>query len=124
MKTASLALAATLAAATALPAGAMAQAQGTAQGQQQAAAGATDYREVDDLRVVGPDGKKIGEVENVLVDSRGQLAFVVEFDDGFLGMGEREVIVPADRMTFDAQNRTYSSDLAEADLKSLQTWDD
>ncbi|SOD94968.1 PRC-barrel domain-containing protein [Caenispirillum bisanense] len=123
MKIATLALAA---ATLALPGAALAQAQNqpTTQSQQQAAIGASQFHDVDDLAVMTQDGKRLGEIENVLVDGSGTMAYVVEIEDGFLGMNETEVVVPADRLSFDAQNRGFTTTMTEADIKGLQAWED
>lgn len=123
MKIATLALAA---ATLALPGAALAQAQNqpTTQSQQQAATGGSQFQDVDDLAVVTRDGKRLGEIENVLVDGSGTMAYVVEIEDGFLGMNETEVVVPADQLSFDSQNRSFSTGMSESDIKGLQTWED
>jgi hypothetical protein len=63
------------------------------QSQQQAAMGGVQIR-AGELDVVAADGRKIGEVEDVVIDSEGHLVgFVVE-TGGVLGLGERRHVVP------------------------------
>ncbi|SHJ15559.1 PRC-barrel domain-containing protein [Aureimonas altamirensis] len=49
--------------------------------------------DLDDEDVYGVDGAKIGEIEDFVVDTEGQIAAVVIEVGGFLGIGEKEVLV-------------------------------
>ncbi|KHJ55629.1 PRC-barrel domain-containing protein [Aureimonas sp. OT7] len=49
--------------------------------------------DLDDEDVYGVDGAKIGEIEDFVVDTEGQIAAVVVEVGGFLGIGEKEVLV-------------------------------
>jgi hypothetical protein len=54
--------------------------------------------QIDDMGVFGPDGEKIGKIEEVLTDAAGKpLAASVEVD-GFLRIGERKVVVILDQL--------------------------
>ena len=44
--------------------------------------------------VYGPDQKKIGDVDDVLVDKSGKVTGLVVGVGGFLGMGSKDVILP------------------------------
>jgi sporulation protein YlmC with PRC-barrel domain len=44
--------------------------------------------------VIGPDNAKIGDIEDVLVDSSGAVRAVVIGVGGFLGVGEKGVAIP------------------------------
>lgn len=79
------------------------------------------YDEVDDMKVYSAGGERVGEVEKMVIDPQGNLAFVVEIDEGFLGMAETEVVVPSDRLVF--QGDRFQSRLTEEEMKSLQHWD-
>lgn len=46
--------------------------------------------DLDDEDVYGVDGAKIGEIEDFVVDTEGQIAAVVIEVGGFLGIGERK----------------------------------
>jgi PRC-barrel domain protein len=55
--------------------------------------------QIDDMDVHGPGGEKIGEVDEVLMDSTGRPVAAVSVEvGGFLGIGGREVIVGFDRL--------------------------
>ncbi len=79
------------------------------------------YSEVDDMKVYSVGGEQVGEIEEIIIDPQGSLAYVLEIEEGFLGMRETEVIVPADRLMF--QGDRFQSRMTEEELKSLQQWD-
>lgn len=75
---------------------------------------------VEDMKVYGPDGKKIGEIEEVLEDSDGQIrAVVVEFG-GFLGFGDTEVIVTLDQLQ--PGKGRFTTKLTQEQLSSFPEW--
>ena len=77
---------------------------------------------VDDADVMGPDGNKIGEIEEILVDVTGiPVAAVVEAG-GFLDIGDEDIVVSLEDLTLDAGN--YSTLLTEEELEDLPEWDD
>jgi len=76
--------------------------------------------QVEDMDVYGPDGKEIGEIEEVLEDSNGQIrAVVVEFG-GFLGFGDTEVIVPLDQLQPGKEH--FTTKLTQEQLSALPAW--
>ncbi len=99
-----------------------------AQDAETGAAGTVDTRDsaflqsVDDTDVVNANGEKIGEIEEILVDSDGKPAgFKIEFG-GFLGMGDKDVAVPLDALTWEAGR--YVSKMTQEQLENLQPWDE
>ncbi|TPW27015.1 PRC-barrel domain-containing protein [Pararhizobium mangrovi] len=52
--------------------------------------------QVEDMTVVGSDGKEIGDVNKVLGDSKGQAKAISVNVGGFLGMGQKTVIIMLD----------------------------
>lgn len=78
--------------------------------------------QLDDMDVLGPDGTKIGEVEDVLMDASGQaVAVVVDVVHG-VGIGDKEVIVGLDQLRDDG--RSLTTMLSNAQLGTLPIWDD
>ncbi len=76
--------------------------------------------QIDDMGVFGPDGEKIGEIEEVLTDAAGKpLAASVEVG-GFLGIGERKVVVMLDQLRLVGQRLVTS--LTKAQIEALQRW--
>ncbi|MFP7675708.1 PRC-barrel domain-containing protein [Marivita sp. S0852] len=83
----------------------------------------SQYTEVDDIDVVGANGQLVGEIETILIDGSGMpAAMVVEVDDGFLDIGDTEVIVPMDALTWD--NGRYTTTMTSEDMETLPVWDD
>lgn len=76
----------------------------------------------EDIDVVTNDGEKIGEIEEILVDSQGVPAgFLIEFD-GLHIFADGDVAVPLASLTYDGHN--YISTMTEEQLKNLQPWDE
>ena len=57
--------------------------------------------QVEDLDVIGADGNAIGEVEDVLGDQNGQPQAIVVEVGGFLGVGEKNVILMLNDVSLD-----------------------
>jgi sporulation protein YlmC with PRC-barrel domain len=62
------------------------------------ALGALAASELMDMNVVGRDGAKIGEVDDVLVDRQGRPQRVVIQRGGVLGIGGKEVALDVDNL--------------------------
>ena len=54
---------------------------------------------LDDATVYGMNNESIGEIDELLLTQDGKIDRVVLEVGGFLGIGEREVAIPFDRMT-------------------------
>lgn len=52
------------------------------------------------LAVYGPDTKKVGSISDVLISRDGRADYVVIGVGGFLGLGEKDVAVAFDQVTF------------------------
>lgn len=52
--------------------------------------------------LIGPSGDKVAEIENFLVDGNSQVRAVVAEWGGFLGIGDREALVPVDSIQLGA----------------------
>jgi sporulation protein YlmC with PRC-barrel domain len=61
---------------------------------------------LEDMDVYGSAGEEIGEVEDVLVDASGQPVAVTADVGGFLGIGEREVVIGLDQLTHSGDRLT------------------
>lgn len=55
---------------------------------------------LDDYDVYGADGKEIGEIEDVLLNMDGTVAAVALEVGGFLGIGEKDVLVDWSALEF------------------------
>jgi hypothetical protein len=76
---------------------------------------------LEDMDVYNSAGEKIGEVEDV--HGSGQLSAVsVEFG-GTLGVGDKDLVVPLDRLQL-GQDGRLTGNMSEGDLAQLPEWDD
>jgi sporulation protein YlmC with PRC-barrel domain len=53
--------------------------------------------------IVNPKGEHLGKISDVVIDSKGQVAFAVVSHGGFLGIGEKEVAVPFGSLSCDRE---------------------
>jgi len=86
-----------------------------------------DLQRVQNLigtNVVGSNGRDAGEVENLLMDSSGRVrAAVIEWG-GFLGIGEREALVPIERIRLGGnQNERAQLTMTREELEALPRYD-
>mgnify|MGYP001062000173 CR=1 FL=1 len=63
-------------------------------------------RALIDREIRSRNGETIGEIENVVVDSTGQVQYVIVEIDGFWGLGSEESMVPLDKLSL-TKNRGY-----------------
>jgi len=101
-------------------------------------AAATDYLKVlDDERVVAPwqvtvgdvesagvysaDGESIGSVEDILMTADGQIVALSAEVGGFLGIGEREIVLDIDQLAWDGER--VVARMTYEQLGSLPAWD-
>ena len=52
------------------------------------------------VEIYGPEQKKVGGISDVLTDKDGRISYVVIGVGGFLGIGQKDVAVPYDKVTF------------------------
>jgi sporulation protein YlmC with PRC-barrel domain len=70
--------------------------------------------------VYGTNGKKVGELNNVLIDPDGKVrAGIIEFG-GFLGIGEHRVAVPWNQIN--AQGDRLTVNMTNDQIKAAPTW--
>jgi sporulation protein YlmC with PRC-barrel domain len=78
--------------------------------------------ELEDMDVYNAGGNEIGDVENVLIGPNNQIQLVVAYG-GFLGIGDRRVVMPLDQ--FRVQNdRLVVSGRTDEQLKALPAYGD
>ena len=72
------------------------------------------------MNVYNARGNQLGEVEDVLIGPNNQTFLVVAYG-GFLGLGERQVVLPMDR--FQLQNdRLIVAGMTEDQLRALPAY--
>jgi hypothetical protein len=78
--------------------------------------------DIEDMDLHTPGGDEIGEIEEVLLDASGRpVALAVEVG-GFLGVGDREVVLGLDEVELTDEELTTTVD--KATLEGLPTWED
>lgn len=71
------------------------------------------------MKVKGPDGKIIGDIEDLIVSDGNTVVGIVMGTGGFLGMGEKKVGVSLSALKFEEANGTFSVSLPEATTENL-----
>jgi sporulation protein YlmC with PRC-barrel domain len=64
---------------------------------------------LEGLDVYNQNNEKIGDISEMLVDSSGRIQAVVVGVGGFLGIGERDVAIPFDQVTFVNEPRAVAT---------------
>ena len=73
---------------------------------------------VEGTSVFRSDGKKIGEIERVMIDKiSGRAAYAVMGFGGFLGLGEDHYPIPWQRLTYNEGFGGYEVNISAAELK-------
>jgi hypothetical protein len=73
---------------------------------------------VEGTAVYGPDDRKIGTVQRVMIDKiSGKVAYAVVSFGGFLGMGEDYYPMPWPKLDYDTSLGGYRVDITEDQLK-------
>lgn len=83
---------------------------------------AVSVDELEDTDILGVDGEKIGEVDEVLMTAEGEITAVSAEVGGFLGVGDKEVVLELTQLTQGADGLTV--DMTEDHLEALPAWDD
>ena len=77
--------------------------------------------DVEDMDLVGANGDEIGDVEEVLVDATNQPVAVVVDAGGFLGIGDRSVVIGLDRLQLNGDK--LGTSMTKEDIEALPEWD-
>jgi hypothetical protein len=78
--------------------------------------------QIEEMDVVDGSGNEIGEVEHVLADASGQVVAVAAEVGGFLGIGDKEVIIGLDQLRVNGED--LATTLSKEQLNALPEWDD
>jgi hypothetical protein len=76
--------------------------------------------DLEDAALVSEAGEAIGEIEEVLVDANGQPAAVTAEIGGFLGVGQRTVVIGLDRLQL--KDDDLATRLTKEELEAMQAW--
>jgi sporulation protein YlmC with PRC-barrel domain len=89
--------------------------------QMQGAATTIRVSELVDREIVNARGEQLGQVERVVAN--GNRTYLILAEGGFLGMGEREVALPLDRVSsIRANGQLVLQGLSEEDLEAMPRW--
>ncbi|MCX2721005.1 PRC-barrel domain-containing protein [Roseibium salinum] len=79
---------------------------------------------VEDLRdmtVFGANNEKIGDIDDVLATQDGQVAAVTLDVGGYLGVGERSVVIALEQIKLDGLRMVLN--MTKEEVESLPNWD-
>jgi hypothetical protein len=87
---------------------------------------------VDGTEVYGAEGEHIGEIKRMMIDKvTGKVAYCVMSFGGFLGLGEKEHMLPWQTLTYDADLGGFRTGITEKQLsaapdvrRSADAWTD
>lgn len=76
------------------------------------------------MNVEGTDGKKLGDVKDIVVDPmEGDIDYVVLDYGGFLGIGDKYFAVPWEAVQFSDDGKKLMLDVTKKDLKEAPGFD-
>lgn len=78
--------------------------------------------EVENADIYGPTGERVAEIEEVLVNPQGEIVAVSAEVGGFVGIGDREVIVELGQLRREGDR--FVTSLTQQQLEALPAWDD
>jgi sporulation protein YlmC with PRC-barrel domain len=86
--------------------------------------GLTEMRHVLGMRIINEHGREVGEIDNLLIDTRdGRISHVVIGIGGFMGVGEKKVVVPWADLKVSSDGKRHVATLEQAKLDSAPRWD-
>jgi sporulation protein YlmC with PRC-barrel domain len=76
------------------------------------------------MNVHGTDGKKLGEIKDLVIDpEEGSVEYAVLDFGGFAGVGDKYFAVPWEALRLDQTNKKLSLDVHKKDLKNAPGFD-
>jgi hypothetical protein len=79
--------------------------------------------ELEDMNLLSDTGEEIGEIEKVLVDEDGRPAAVTAEVGGFLGVGQKVVVIGLDRLQLrGADEPDLATTYTKEELRGMQAW--
>jgi sporulation protein YlmC with PRC-barrel domain len=79
-------------------------------------------KNLEDMNIVNPAGKKVGEIDKVLATNDNKVVAVVVDSGGILGIGGEKVVVPLDQLTLDSKGKQFVASMDENQLKAMPKW--
>ena len=79
--------------------------------------------ELEDMNLLSDTGEEIGEIEKVLVDENGQPAAVTAEIGGYLGVGQKIVVIGLDRLQLRGDDEPdLATTYTKKELQGMQAW--
>ena len=79
--------------------------------------------ELEDMNILSNEGEEMGEVEKVLVDGNGQPVAITAEIGGFLGVGEKIVVIGLDRLELRGDEEPdVATTHTKEELQGMQAW--
>ena len=79
--------------------------------------------ELEDMNLLSHTGEEIGEVENVLVDENGQPVAITAEIGGFLGVGQKTVVIGFDRLQLKGEGEPdLATTITKEEMQGLEAW--
>jgi sporulation protein YlmC with PRC-barrel domain len=86
--------------------------------------GLSEMRHVLGMPIRNEQGREVGEIDNLLIDTHdGRISHVVISVGGFMGVGEKKVVVPWSDLTVASDGKRNVATLEQAKLDSAPRWD-
>ncbi|WP_456684597.1 PRC-barrel domain-containing protein [Bradyrhizobium sp. P5_C11_2] len=86
------------------------------------AAHAVRVKQLDDMNVYNAKGKKLGEVDRVVMSQKNNKRYVVVSHGGFLGIGEDKVAFPLERFAMKGNDRLVIRGVSDQDIENMDNW--
>jgi len=84
----------------------------------------SEARNVLGMRIKNEQGRDVGEIDNLLIDTpNGRISHVVVAVGGFMGVGEKKVVVPWSDLRIASDGKNSVATLDQAKLESAPRWD-
>jgi sporulation protein YlmC with PRC-barrel domain len=84
----------------------------------------SEARNVLGMRIKNEQGRDVGEIDNLLIDTQnGRISHVVVAVGGFMGVGEKKVVVPWSDLKIASDGKTSVATLDQAKLERAPRWD-
>ena len=84
----------------------------------------TERADIEGRDVVSSKGEAIGSVEKLVVSKSDNKLHAVVSVGGFLGIGDKDVAVPYEKLQIGTENVTIMTQEAETDLRNMPEYDE
>ncbi len=79
---------------------------------------------VEGTPVRRPNGEKVGTIQRLMVDKlSGKVAYAVLSFGGFIGLGQKHLPIPWERLKYDPDREAYQLDLSDEELSRAPAYE-